>query len=182
LTPESTEVCEKNPQKKQWYSLRRFDPDDQRRNPALSLGQLTEIYRHYGPLIRPVADDLNNLIDSVQRETGILDSNTAVAGFSQGAMLACFTALTRRGFDGKCLMFAGVVAGADELEKEVRSAPKTYLFHGQDDTSVNFKTMEFSKNWLTDHLIETKAQSYAELAHRMREDELADAVKILKGA
>lgn len=177
--PEAENSCEKNPQKRQWYSLWEHDPRDERRNPEVPLDRLTEIYSRFGESLRRNAAEINKLIDALQQETGIDNLHTFIGGFSQGAMLACYTALTRKEFDGKCLMFSGVVAGAPLLAADQQSFPDIYLFHGKDDVSVNYKTLDFSLEWLRNHGLHPEERRYDGLAHRMREDELEDAVKVM---
>lgn len=177
IAPEAEMVSEKNPLKKQWYSLRAVDKDDKRRCPDTTLSELVGIYNQYDSFLSKRAGQINLWINQWQKEYGICNQKTIIAGFSQGGMLACYTALTRENFDGKCLMFSSVVAGAEGLSKEQKSNPYVVLFHGDKDVSVNFKTMPFSLNWLNEHQIKTKSYVYKDLAHSMTEDELSDAIK-----
>jgi phospholipase/carboxylesterase len=179
VTPQAGQVSEKNTQKRQWYSLRAFDPADRRRCPDTPTDELMSIYDRYGDVLLETASALNCLIDEVQDQTGVDNAHTVIAGFSQGAMLACFTALTRFGFDGRCFMFSGVTAGASVLESHQKSKPRTYLFHGQDDTVVNFKTSARSQQWLEAHGVPVTARTYEHLAHRIVEDETDDALRCL---
>ena len=180
IAPEAETVSEKNPLKKQWYSLRAVDKDDKRRQPDTPLSELVAIYNRYDLFLSKRAQEINLWITQWQKEYGISNENTIIAGFSQGGMLACYTALTRDNFDGKCLMFSAVVAGADGLSENQKSYPKTYLFHGDKDVSVNFKTMPFSVEWLSHHQIKTKTFVYKDLAHAITEKELDDAVRVIK--
>lgn len=177
IAPEAEMVSEKNPLKKQWYSLRAVDKDDKRRQPDTPLSELVAIYNRYDSFLSNRAQEINWWITQWQKEYGVDNQKTIIAGFSQGGMLACYTALTRENFDGKCLMFSAVVAGAEGLSKEQKSNPYVVLFHGDKDVSVNFKTMPFSVEWLSKHQILTKSYVYHGLAHTMIEDELRDAVK-----
>lgn len=179
LTPESAMISEKNPAKKQWYSLWEFDPEDRRRKQETSLSELIEIYNRFGNSLHNAAKLINTMINEQQQKYGINNQNTIIAGFSQGAMLACYTALSRPDFTGKCFMFSGVVAGADSLEKEQNSTPSTYLFHGKNDLTVNYKTMDYSLGWLEKHHISTRAFRYEDTAHRLTEPALTDALKFI---
>ncbi len=180
VAPEAETPCEKNVQKRQWYSLWEHDSADERRKPETSLEQLTDIYNRYGESLHVRADEINLLIDELQKNSGIGNKDTIIGGFSQGAMLACYTALTRCAFDGMLLMFSGVVAGAQKLALEQKSYPETFLFHGKDDVSVNYKTMDFSLDWLQKHQLTCTAYRYDNLAHKMREDELSAVVEIIR--
>lgn len=180
VLPESNELSEKNDAKKQWYSMWEFDPEDKRRDQKTTLENLLDVYDKYGDSLALAAREINTLIDHLQSKFQIENKNTSIAGFSQGAMLACFTALSRKDFDGKCLMFSGVVAGANHLEKDQKSTPDTYLFHGKADTTVNYKTLNSSLNWLKNHAVNATPFCYEGLTHRLSHDVLTDAAKILK--
>lgn len=179
VAPQADEISEKNPLKKQWYSLRAVDKEDKRRDNGTPLAELIKIYNQYDVFLREKARQINLWINQWQEEYGLDNEKIVIAGFSQGGMLACYTALTRENFNGKCLMFSAVVAGGESLEKEQNSCPDTFLFHGENDVSVNYKTMAFSEDWLKRHRINTKSFVYRNLAHTIVEDELSDAVAII---
>ncbi len=176
VAPEAAMACEKNSEKRQWYSLWAHDPQDERRKIDTPVEKLIEIYNRFGDDLSENALEINAYIDSLQQELGVDNRHTIIAGFSQGAMLACYVALSRPDFDGKCLMFSGVVAGADCLAKEQKSFPDIYLLHGKDDVTVSYKTVDFSETWLREHGLKPVVRRYEALAHKMRDDELDDAV------
>lgn len=172
VLPEATDVCEKNPEKKQWFSLRQFDSQDLRRNPQTSVEQVVDIYNHVGEDMLKVARNLNQMLDEAQQEYQIGDDNTYIMGFSQGAMLAIFTSLIRKNPVKACFALSGIVAGKDELAKHILSHPKVFMFHGKEDLSVQYKTLDFSLNWLAEHHIPVTDFRYDGLAHRMIDEEM----------
>ena len=179
VIPEADMVSERHADKKQWYGLVDIDPERKRRNPATPTYEIIDIYNQTGKRISAVAKRMNRFISSLQKEYKISNKNTYIMGFSQGAMLAIYTGLTRRYELGGILPFAGIVCGKDLLEREQLSHPEVYLFHGTDDLSVQYKTLEFTKDWLEQHDIAWEAIEYDGVPHKLTEDEMLDAAEII---
>ena len=57
--------------------------------------------------------------------------------------------------------------------------PGVYLFHGTSDLSVQYKTLDFTKEWLDRHDIDWEAIEYDGIEHRLIEDEMKDAAEII---
>lgn len=179
VAPEADMQSERNPLKKQWYALADVDPDRRRRKPETSTDEIIEIYNRTGQRISAAAKRINKFITQLQKQHHISNQNTFVMGFSQGAMLAIFTGLTRRHKLGGVFPFAGIVCGKDALEQEIYSRPDVYLFHGTSDLAVQYKTLAFTKKWLEAHDINWEAVEYEGIEHRLIEDEMEDAAKII---
>ena len=94
-------------------------------------------------------------------------------------MLSIYTGLTRKNELGGIFSFAGIICGKNNLEKEILSKPAVYLFHGTSDLSVQYKTLEFTKNWLDSNDIQWEAIEYDNISHELIEDEMIDAVNII---
>ena len=179
VMPEADTQSERNPLKKQWYALVDVDPDRKRRKPETPTDEIVEIYNRTGPRISETAKKMNAFISSLQKELKIKNKDTYVMGFSQGAMLAMYVGLTRKYELGGVFPFAGIVCGKDMLEKELASRPSVYLFHGTSDLSVQYKTLDFTKEWLDRHDIDWEAIEYDGIEHRLIEDEMKDAAEII---
>ena len=179
VTPEAPSVCEKNHNKRQWYSLWEHDRDDERRNPETSLGKLHEIYNRYGILISNTAKKINSFIDELQKQYQITDENTYIMGFSQGAMLALYTALSRQNQIAGCFMISGVVAGKSSLEQELKSYPPVFMFHGKDDITVSYRTLNDSIAWLKSNQAMIQDFRYDNLAHKIIDDEIIKIAEII---
>ncbi|MCM1324675.1 MAG: alpha/beta hydrolase [Acetobacter sp.] len=180
VVPEAEMVCERNPQKKQWYALTDVDPERRRRKPETPTDEIIAIYNRTGQRISMAAKEINRFISKLQKLYGVRNKNTYIMGFSQGAMLAIFAGLTRRYKLGGVFPFAGIVCGKDVLEKEISSRPDVYLFHGTSDLAVQYKTLSFTKEWLETHGICWEAVEYDGIEHRLIEDEMEDAAEIIK--
>ena len=77
-------------------------------------------------------------------------------------------------------MLSGLVAGVDELSKNIKSKPSIYLFHGQKDAKVQYKTLSSTSLWLKEHGIDFQTFIYPELAHKVIEDEIIKISEIIK--
>lgn len=179
VAPESMFDCEKNSAKKQWYSLAEFDKDEQRRSPELSAEEIMEIYNRYGDSLHSCAKQINAFIDREQDQYNITDENTFIMGFSQGAQLAIYAALSRKGKVGACISLSGVVAGKDKLAEDIISRPKVYMMHGTADISVQYQTLDSSLKWLHEHGIEVKDFRYKKLGHEMTDTEMREVAKVV---
>ena len=179
VVPEADMQSERNPLKKQWYALVDIDPDRKRRNPETSTAEIVEIYNKTGTRISEAAKKMNAFISQLQKELKVKNKDTYIMGFSQGAMMAIYVGLTRKYELGGVFPFAGIVCGKDMLEKELASRPEIYLFHGTKDLSVQYKTLDFTKDWLDRHDIDWEAIEYDGIEHKLIEDEMEDAAEII---
>ena len=179
IAPEAPFICEKNQNKRQWYSLWEHDKDDERRNPATSLDKLQVIYDRYGTSINNTAKNINSFIDEVQKQYNVNNDNTYIIGFSQGAMIALYTALTRKEKIAGCFMISGVVAGKSLLEQKLKSLPPVFAFHGKDDITVNYKTLDSTIAWLESKKVAVQDFRYDDLAHKITDDEIVKITEII---
>ena len=179
VVPEADMQSERNHAKKQWYALVDVDPDRKRRKPETSTAEIVEIYNKTGMRISQVAKKMNSFITSLQHELKVKNKDTFVMGFSQGAMLSMYVGLTRKYELGGVFPFAGIICGKDMLEKELSSRPEIYLFHGTSDLSVQYKTLDFTKDWLEKHNIDWEAIEYDGIEHRLIDEEMKDAASII---
>lgn len=179
VAPLSDIGCEKNSHTRQWYSIDAFDPQNRRRNPQSSVDEIMDIYDTAGEQLAVAALRMNHFISEMQQKYQIDDGHTYLAGFSQGAQLALYTALTRKSVIGGCIMFSGIVAGKNLLEKEMVSHPQILLMHGDKDEKILSKTHEASRHWLLRHGLHLKSIYMPELDHKVVEAELQEAAKML---
>jgi len=157
-----------------------IDPKAEFRNPDSSVEKIFDIFDALAPSFAETAVQMNDFIDQMQKQFDIDDHNTYIAGFSQGAMIALYTALTRKNTLGGCIMLSGIVAGRPLLENNVISKPGVLIMHGEDDATVQYKTLPTTLKWLDSQKIKYSCFTYKGLAHRMNDDEmqqLADFVK-----
>lgn len=167
LVPDAPEISDTNPQKRQWFGIQRHDPENRRTVPETSVEDIFAVYNKTAADIDDCAAKVNNFIDEMQQKYKLSDAKTYLIGFSQGAMLAIYTALTRRKNLAATFSLSGLIAGADLLHKHQASHPVIHLLHGENDMKVQYKTMPYSQKWLQEHNIDCKTVSYPELSHRI---------------
>ena len=87
--PQSPFICEIHPNKRQWYSMHRFDPNDDRKT-VPTLDECVAYYDRMSPGYREAFDYINPYIDRCLDEYQLTDRDLYLCGFSQGAMLAIY--------------------------------------------------------------------------------------------
>ena len=179
IAPAAPEICDKNPQKKQWFGMQKHDPKNKRYQLQTSVEDIIRIYNQTAEDIKNCADNLNLFINEQQKIYDLTDSQTYILGFSQGAMLAIFSALSRNQKIGGAFSLSGLIAGAEILEENLHSKPYVCLLHGKNDATVQFKTTDFSLNWLKSHGINASLRTYDSLFHSIIKQEIIDVADII---
>jgi phospholipase/carboxylesterase len=124
ISPNAPFSCDMAPFGKQWFSLLDRSED-----------KILEGVKY-------VAPTLNAFLDTKLESLGLTDENLSLVGFSQGTMLALYTALRRQESMAGVLGYSGALVGAKLLEKEVVSRPELCLVHGEDDQVVPFEAFK----------------------------------------
>lgn len=179
VVPEAPEICDKNPDKKQWFGMLQYDPNNRRSQPETTVAEIMDIYNAAAVEVASRAQMLNEFVSDLQQQYHIDNTHTYLIGFSQGAMLTIWTALTRPQKIAGGFVLSGLIAAEKTLSGKIESRPPLYLFHGQDDMKVQYKTLDFSAQWLQQRQIPLKVQTYADLAHRINEDEIKMVADII---
>ena len=162
-----------------WYNVSEFDTEHKRHNPQTPIEEIVKIYNAAGEQLSQEAMRINRFINEIGQQYHVSDQNTYISGFSQGAMLALYTALSRGTSLGGCFVISGIVAGKDNLEQELKSKPLIHWFHGKLDDVVQYKTLDFSLNWLKQHDITAEPHIYDDLAHKIDTRELETIAQII---
>ena len=173
IVPHAPEISDKNPERFQWFGMLKYDANNLRTKPETSTEEIFAIYNRTANDMDRCAYEINSFINDMQKIYQIEDKHTFLCGFSQGAMLTIYTALTRPTELGGAFVLSGLVAGADSLAAKIRSRPQMYMFHGKDDLRVQFKTLEQSQKLLTEHNVPLQIQVFDNLEHKMSEEEIA---------
>lgn len=179
ITPEAPQQCDKNPDKKQWFGMLKYDSDRRRSMPETSTDEIFSIYNKAKEDIDHCAAEINEFISQIQQKFNIPDSHTYLIGFSQGAMLTIYAALTRSQTLAGAFALSGLVAGSELLANKISAHPPLFLLHGENDLKVQYKTLSQSMLWLTQHKISAKAKSFADLAHKISQDEIDYIAEII---
>lgn len=142
--PQAPISCEILDDKRQWYSMHRFDPNDERKT-VPSMEECVEIYNKMTLGLEEAFSYLNDYIDACLSAYQLEDKDLYLCGFSQGAMLAIYTALMREKQIGGCISFSGIMAGHKFLLRHAQSKPDMLLIHGDADNLVRFAAQDFTK-------------------------------------
>ena len=172
--PEAPLSCEIHPAKRQWYSMHRFDPDDERKTVA-TLEECTAIYAKMAPGFDESYRELDEYIDNCLNEYQLEPEDLYLCGFSQGAMLAIYTALRRPEKIGGCVSFSGVLATPEYFKKHTHSCPPFLLIHGTADNLVRYQCLNYTKEQLEFLNCPVETLSIPGESHRITEQGLQAA-------
>jgi phospholipase/carboxylesterase len=179
ITPQAPEICDKNPQKRQWFGMLKYDPENLRRSQKTSIRDIFSIYDAAAAEIDSCADKINDFVSTQQKKYDIDDGNTFIIGFSQGAMLSIYAALIRPTPLGSVFALSGLVAAEKKLVQKISSYSPIYMFHGTEDMKVQYKTLPHSVKCLQKLHVPVKYTVYQDLAHQISEEEIKAAAEII---
>ena len=176
--PQAPEICEILDNKRQWYSMHRFDPDDARRF-VPSMTECVSIYDKMGLGLNEAFSYLNPYIQNCLYDYGLESKDLYLCGFSQGAMVAIYTALMQEENIGGCISFSGIITPHTFLSKHALSRPNTLLIHGEADNLVRFEAQKFTKEQL--EKIGCSVQTYVvpDGQHRVTSDGLLQTASFI---
>lgn len=170
--PEGSCVSQKEPQRKSWYKISGFDVHNRRLEKATPVEEIARIYNDAGPVLAETAVELNGFIDRCQYQYGFDNYHTYLAGFSQGAMVGIWTALSRLEPLAGCFSLSGLAAADEHLNESLISRPPVYLLHGRQDRQVLFKCLEYTKKWLQKENVPVRSKAFSSLGHEIVNEEL----------
>lgn len=172
--PEAPLPCEIHEGKRQWFSMHRFDPDDDRKT-VPTLEECLGLYERMAPGFEESYQYLTRYIDNCLDLYQLEAKDLYLCGFSQGAMLAIYTALRREEMIGGCVSFSGVLATSKFFDKHKHSTPSVLLIHGTADNLVRYGVQEYTKNKLLSYGCPVETYTVPEGQHRITEDGLRAA-------
>ena len=177
--PEAPVNCEIYEHKRQWYSMHRFDPDDARKT-VPTLEECTQIYAKMGKGFDESYHYLENYIDTCLNEYQLESKDLIICGFSQGAMLALYTALRYPEKIAACVSFSGILATPEYFYKHEHQTPPCLLIHGNEDNLVRYGVLEYTKNHLIKLGCPVETYTVDKGQHRITEDGLREAEKFIR--
>ena len=123
VSPHAPYPCDENPLGRQWFAFRDRDPREIAQGAA-----------HVG-------ETINRFLDDELARLDLSDDKLALAGFSQGAMMALYVALRRASTCAAVISYSGALIGGDSLKTELCSKPPAFLAHGDADPLVPFDSL-----------------------------------------
>jgi phospholipase/carboxylesterase len=165
ICPDAPFVLDLSPEDfgaKQWFSLQSYNP--------------TDILKG----VKIAAPILNDYIDSVLKSRNLTPDRLALVGFSQGTMMALYTALRRAQPVAAIIGYSGKLIDAASLAHEKRSAPPVLLVHGTADEVVPFASLAEAERELKTVGISVRTLPCARLAHSINESGIAAGAEFLQ--
>ena len=130
IAPNAPDVCEASPMGYQWFSIREID------------GKAFERDK----LVEKVAPVLNAYIDEQLQKWGVPESQLAVVGFSQGAMMAMYTMPRRKTACAGVIGYSGILLDGAGLKASGIVKMPVLAIHGDVDTIVPPKYLAIVQN------------------------------------
>ena len=149
LCPNAPEICAINPQGFQWFDLTSENE--------------TIIFEK--TLI--AEKKLNTFIDQALNNFQLNLSNLALVGFSQGTMISIQVALKKKEQINCLIGYSGKIINQKHLSDNIKSKPKIFLMHGDNDTVVPPTHLLESKEFLVNHDIKVKNKMFKDCEHRI---------------
>ncbi len=123
---------------------------------------------------------LLQFIDIKLKEYNLKNHNLTFIGFSQGTMIALYTALK---LEEKCravVGFSGTIVSAEETISSCKSKPPICMIHGSDDDVVPCTLGKFTAKILKENKISTEFYEIPNLGHSIEMQGIKHAQKFLK--
>ncbi len=164
IAPDAPEPCDMAPHGRQWFSL-------QDRRPASLAAEL-----------RRAAPALDGFLDAELARLGLGPEALALAGFSQGAMMALFTGLRRPQAPAAILAYSGALAAPETLAAEIRGRPPVLVVHGEADDIVPAAAGRAAEQALRAAGVPVEALYRPGLGHGIDDAGLTAGLRVLRSA
>jgi phospholipase/carboxylesterase len=164
VSPNAPHAYDMAPFGYQWFSLRE-------RSPEIMLNGVKDAATH-----------LNPYLDGLLKQHKLHDNDMALIGFSQGTMVALYTALRRNAACAAVVGYSGALIGADVPTDPFTAKPPICLIHGEDDMVVPFTAMEHAVRILKRADIAHESHPRPHLGHGIDEEGLEIAAHFLTHA
>ena len=162
LCPNAPEICAVNPQGYQW-----FDLTVEKAEVILEKSLIAE-------------EKLNTFLEQVFDNLQLEPSNLALVGFSQGCMIGIQTGLKRKKQINCLIGYSGKVINQKHLSNNVKSKPKIFLMHGENDTIVPPIHLLEAKEYLKNCSINVKTKMFKNCEHRIPVEGVSLGLAFLK--
>lgn len=147
---------------RQWFSLQTFD--------QVAMLQGTKTAAPY----------LNDYIDHIMATRKLAHDRIALVGFSQGTMMALYTALRRPQPVACILGYSGALIGGETLVAEKKSSPPILLVHGNRDDVVPYQAMTGAEQILKAAGLSVTTLTCPGLGHGIDDMGVREGLKFIK--
>lgn len=177
--PQAPIICEIHENKRQWYSMHRFDPNDDRKL-VPDFADCIAIYDRMAIGLQESYNYLIPYIENLMQEYNLEYKDLYIFGFSQGAMVGLYLAMMHSQQIGACISFSGILAGSKHIMKYHKSNPDTLLIHGTVDNLVRFEALDYTKNCLQEIGCNVTTYEVANGQHMVNDEGLRQAIDFIK--
>lgn len=168
VAPDAPQACDMSPPGgpygRQWFSL-------QDRRPAVMAAGA-----------RAARRGLDAFLDAELARHGLPGSALALAGFSQGCMMALYTGLRRAVPPAAILGYSGALLAPEALAAEITGRPPVLLVHGEIDDIVPVQAPRMAESALRTAGVPVEVLYRPGLAHGIDEPGLAAGLRSLQAA
>ena len=163
-SPNAPDPCDQNPMGRQWYSFMDERPASLKKGYVRAAGMI------------------DAYLDAELARLGLDDSQLALVGFSQGAMMAVYVALRRARPVAGVVGFSGMMIDEDNAAAELRSRPPILLAHGDADPMVPYASMQQAVGVLSALDVPTQWHTSPGVGHGIAPDALEAGTSFLVNA
>ncbi|GFT39977.1 phospholipase [Nephila pilipes] len=123
---------------------------------------------------------VNHFIDTKLKELNLKDTQLSLVGFSQGAMLAIHTALTRSQSCASVVAYSGRFLSPSKTAPEIKSKPNICVIHGDADDVVPFSSLDLAVKALKENGVNVEGRPIHGLGHIINEEVIKLGVEFIK--
>ncbi len=134
VSPNAPDVCDSFAGGFQWFQIRAVDRNTIEREKQ----------------VQNVTGTLNAFLDEQLKEWGVDESKLAVAGFSQGAMMAMYAMPRRKKPCAGVIAYSGMLIDAEGLKGEGIVKMPILAIHGDTDSVVIPQSLEYAEKGFSD--------------------------------
>ena len=162
LSPNAPEICSINPNGYQWFDL--------------SSDKEEIIYEK--SLI--AEKKLSEFLDHVMNNFELMPNNLSLVGFSQGCMMVIQVGLKKKEKINCLIGYSGKIINKKYLLNSIKSKPKIFLMHGENDTIVSPVNLLEAKEFLANQNIKIKTKLFKNCEHKIPVEGLSLGLEFLK--
>ena len=149
LCPNAPEICSINPQGYQW-----FDLASENEEIILEKSLVAE-------------EKLIIFLDEICDNFHLESENLSLVGFSQGCMISIQVGLKKINKINSLIGYSGKVINQKHLSNNIKSKPKIFLMHGENDTIVSPMHLLEAKEYLKKKGISIKTKMFKNCEHKI---------------
>jgi len=152
--PDGPEPCSANPMGRQWFDL------------GVDATLIDE-----GP--SRAFPGLQKLLDALMKQFQIAPGRVALAGFSQGGMMALYGGVRTAEPFGAIISIAGALLAPGQIAQAMTVRPPVLLIHGKEDQVVPFQAMDMAKSILEANKVSVETLACEDVGHGISGEGLA---------